>query len=94
MSEFWLVLFNFHEKAYVDTVRINIIIITQQNLKVQLFHVSLGWVGNFFLSVYVLENPLKFKLKETRYVFSKVLIKSSRTDQLSNFFFTFSFASL
>ena len=89
MYKFWLVFFFFYGKAYIDTARINIIIISQQNLKFQLFHVSIGWVGNFFPSVYVLEHPLKFKFKKTRYIFSDFLIIFSRTDQLPNFLYFF-----
>ena len=87
MSRFWLVFFlNFHGKAYVDTVRVNMIIISQQNLKVELFHISAGWMCYFLPNNYVFKHPLKFKLKKTRYVFSNVFVISSCTNQFSIFF--------
>ena len=81
--------FNFHGKGYMYAIKVNTIIISQQNLKVQLSHVGVGLVGNFLSSVYAFKHPLKFKLKKTRYVFSNVLIISFRANQLSNFFYFF-----
>ena len=87
ISRFWLFFLNFHGKAYMDTVRVNIIIINQQNLKVELLHISVGWMGYFFPSIYVFKQSLKSKLKKSRYVFDIVLVISPSANQFSIFLF-------
>ena len=85
--------FDFHRRTYVDTVRVNIITISQQNLKVQFSHVSVGWVGKFFPSINVLSIPRN--LSSRRPGMYLAMPSSYLAVYISFLFFsTFSFVSL
>ena len=52
------VFFNFYRKADVYTVGVYVIVFCQKYLKIKLFHVFVGGVGNFLSGVDVVQHAL------------------------------------
>ena len=67
-------LFNFHWKTKVYAVRVNIVIIGQLYLKVKLFHVLVGAMGNFFFRVYIFKHSLEYHIECFRNISDNVIV--------------------
>ena len=90
-----LFFFKFYRKTDMNAVWVDIVVVSQQYLKIKFFHISVGRMGNFFTGINIFKHTLKFKLEETRYVFCNILVMSYFPVLIGSLsFFTFSFTSL
>ena len=77
--------FNFHGEAQMHAVRVCIVVISQQNLKVEVLHVSVRGVRELFFCIDVFEHALKNEVEGSWYISRNVSIIGSCFNELSNF---------
>ena len=79
----------FYRKTDMNAVWVDIVVVSQQYLKIKFFHISVGRMGNFFTGISIFKHTLKFKLEETRDVFCNILVIFSSIDRFPKFFHLF-----